>query len=141
MTLVKYLFKIQDPNWISGFVDAEGCFLVRLSSTLTYASLVFQVAQHIRDAKLLKELINYFNCGHYRLSSKMAGVYIVTKFVDINTIILPFFNKYPLQGVKSKDFADFCKAVDIVSNKAHLSKEGLDQIRIIKNRMNTNRKE
>jgi hypothetical protein len=64
-----------------------------------------------------------------------------------------FFNKYPLQGVKSKDFSDFCKAVDIVGNKArargpcktqglaHLSKEGLDQIRIIKNRMNTNRKE
>ena len=64
-----------------------------------------------------------------------------------------FFNKYPLQGVKSKDFSDFCKAVDIVGNKAHLKiffnkkssrrarKEGLDQIRIIKNIMNTNIKE
>lgn len=39
-----------------------------------------------------------------------------------------FFYKYPLQGIKSKDFSD-------------LSKEGLDRIRIIQNRMNTSRKE
>jgi len=41
--------------------------------------------------------------------------------------------------VKSKDFADFCKVVDIIKVKGHLTAEGLDQIRKIKSGMNTGR--
>jgi hypothetical protein len=51
-----------------------------------------------------------------------------------------FFQKYPLQGVKSKDFKDFCKVAELMENKAHLTAEGLDQIRQIKAGMNTGRK-
>jgi LAGLIDADG DNA endonuclease family protein len=89
----------------------------------------------------MKSLIEYLGCGYTTLENRGTIDFKVTKISNIRDVIIPFFNKYPLQGVKSKDFSDFCKAVDIVGNKAHLSKEGLDQIRIIKNRMNTNRKE
>jgi hypothetical protein len=34
----------------------------------------------------------------------MAGYYIVTRFKDINEKIIPFFDNYPLQGSKRKDF-------------------------------------
>jgi hypothetical protein len=39
--------------------------------------------------------------------------------------------------VKSEDFADFCKVVDIMKVKGHLTVEGLDQIHKIKAGMNT----
>jgi hypothetical protein len=35
--------------------------------------------------------------------------FTVIKFKDIEENIIPFFNKYLLQGVKSKDYADFYK--------------------------------
>jgi hypothetical protein len=41
--------------------------------------------------------------------------------------------------VKSKDFEDWVKVAEIISSKAHLTKEGLEQIRAIKNGMNRNR--
>lgn len=58
---------------------------------------------------------------------------------DIIKIIIPFFTKYPLQGAKRLDFADFCKVAELMKNKAHLTPEGLDQIREIKSGMNSGR--
>ena len=39
-------------------------------------------------------------------------------------------------GLKLWIFFDFCKAAELVKNKVHLTKEGLDQIRLIKMGMN-----
>jgi hypothetical protein len=58
--------------------------------------------------------------------------FIVGKFSDIESNIIPFFTNYPVQGVKSADFADFCRVVALLKVKAHLTPEGLDQIRVIK---------
>jgi len=131
--------KIQDPHWISGFVDAEGCFFVTFTNNSTGVGLVFKVTQHIRDDSLLKEFINYFNCGRYIISSKEAGDYIVTKFSDINMKIIPFFNKYPILGSKSLDFADFEQVAKLIENKDHLTAEGFKQISKIKSGMNKGR--
>jgi hypothetical protein len=37
------------------------------------------------------------------------------------------------------DFADFCRVVDLMAKKAHLTQEGLNQILFIKSGMNTAR--
>lgn len=131
---------IQDPYWISGFVDAEGCFFVTLTNKLTSASLIFKVTQHVRDTDLLKELINYFNCGYYKACTNNAGDFIVTKFNDINSIIIPFFNKYPILGSKLRDFLDFVKVAELIKKKDHLTTDGLEKIKQIKLSMNKGRK-
>lgn len=43
-------------------------------------------------------------------------------------------------GVKSLDFNDFCQVADIMKEKKHFTKEGLEQIRKIKAGMNKGRK-
>jgi hypothetical protein len=54
---------------------------------------------------------------------------------DITTKIIPFFSKYPIKGIKSLDFSDFCKVAQKMENKDHLTEEGLNQIRLIKSGM------
>jgi len=68
--------------------------------------LKFQITQHNRDTPLMKSLVEYLGCGGYkeRLNG-VAGDVTVIRFTDINEKIIPFFNKYPLQGVKSHEFA------------------------------------
>ena len=61
------------------------------------------------------------------------------KFNDLSEKVIPFFQNISLQGIKSKDFADFCKAVDIIKVKGHLTNEGLDEIRKLKIGMNKGR--
>ena len=57
--------------------------------------------------------------------------FIVTKFEDIIKII-SFFEKYPIIGVKALDFADWCEAVELMKKGAHLTSEGLEEIKKIK---------
>jgi hypothetical protein len=136
---------IPDPFWITGFVDAEGCFNVRLIKTSKGDSvnLRFLVTQHIRDAKLLNSLVDYFECGKYsvRLSTSLHGDFIVTKFDDIKCKIVPFFEKYPLQGEKYLDFLDFKKIMLLKgSTYVSLTEETLTEIKQIKSCMNKGRK-
>lgn len=56
----------------------------------------------------------------------------VSKFEDIIQKIIPLFNSYSLKGGKLLDYMDFCKAVELMKNKAHLTVEGIAKIRYIK---------
>jgi hypothetical protein len=65
----------------------------------------------------------------------------ITKFSDIVNIIIPFFNKYPIVGMKSLDFKDFKRICDIIKTKDHLTSSSVfNQILKIKSGMNQNRK-
>ena len=132
----------RDPNWLAGFTSAEGCFLIRTfkagTNTGEAVKLVFQLTQHVRDEQLMISFIDYFNCGNI-CKSRESFVYRVEKFSDIQNKIIPFFNKYQIQGVKHLDYLDFCKTAELIENKSHLTKEGLYQIKEIKTGMNKGR--
>nr|YP_009577872.1 LAGLIDADG endonuclease [Cordyceps cicadae]QBG64897.1 LAGLIDADG endonuclease [Cordyceps cicadae] len=107
------------------------------------AQLVFTISQHVRDELLLKSIINYLNCGTYRVhNNRDLGDYICSDFENIYTKIIPFFKQYSILGVKSQDFDDWVKAAELIKNKEHLcfaTKEGLDIILTLKSGMNRNR--
>lgn len=128
---------------MSGFTSAKGCFLIGLFKSKTVTGfairLVFQLNQHSRDKKLIRSLIEYFNCrGVYKDSD--AYYFRVTKFIDIEKKIIPFFQKHPILGVKAKDFNDFCEVAGLIKEKKDLTHEGLEQIRRIKYGINRGRK-
>ena len=65
----------------------------------------------------------------------------ISKFSDIINIIIPFFNKYPIIGMKSMDFIDFKKVCEILKTKDHLTSTPVfNKIIEIKSGMNLNRK-
>ena len=128
------------PGWITGFVEGDGGFSIEINkspkSKLGFTVLLrLVVTQHIRDEYLMASLVKYFNCGNIRQDNREAVpaiYYRVSKFIDISQIIIPYFKKYPFMGGKALDFSYFCKAEELVRNKAHLSEEGLQKIREIK---------
>ena len=135
--------QILDPNWLAGFTSAEGCYYVEIYKAKTKqgeaVKLVFQVSQHIRDEQLMRSLIKYLNCGCIIINRTRVD-FRVTKFNDIKNIIIPFFQKYQIHGLKALDFADFCKVAEMMNKKEHLSAGGLENIKQIKARMNLGRK-
>ena len=131
------------PYWIAGFASGDGSFLVRFRINDAYIAgarveLVFILTQHFRDLSLINYLPDYFGCGQ-SYSYKEYAEFKCHSFKDIYEKILPFFIKYPILGVKSKDFEDWAKIADIIHSKAHLTKEGLEQIKLIKAGMNRGR--
>lgn len=134
--------EILDVNWFVGFVEGEGCFMVSVQEakckTRYDISLRFTVTQHNRDLDLLNGLINYLGCGRCYLSRNEA-TFIVSKFGEISNKIIPLFNEHSLLGTKRKDYLDFLKVAELILSKDHLTKEGVEKIKLIKNNMNSNR--
>ena len=135
--------KTIDPNLLSGFASAEGCFLMRVTPSKTKVGfrvqLVFQLTQHVRDEKLLIRFISFFNCGNVVKYREVLD-FRVYKLRDIEEKIIPFFKKHRIRGVKALDFEDWCKAAELMKEKKHLTAEGLEEIKQIKTGMNTGRK-
>jgi hypothetical protein len=102
--------------------------------------LKLKITQHTRDIELMQSLVKFFGCGliEKRLNSNVCD-FIVYSHKDIWEKIIPFFEKYPIQGVKYEDFMDFCKVALLIKNKAHLTQQGIEEILNIKSRMNTKR--
>ena len=136
---------IPDNNWIAGFVSGEGNFDVRITQQLsniigTRVQLRFRISQHERDFKLMELLVKHLGSGTiYKYPGKDAIVLTIVKFSDITNIIIPFFEKNPLQGVKILDYLDWCKIAQLMIGGSHLTIEGLNLIRIIKEGMNKGR--
>ena len=85
-------------------------------------------------------LIIYLGAGKIYKGSKNKIVSLtIYKFSDIISLIIPFFEQNPLYGVKHLDYLDFYKIVKLMSDGSHLTKEGLEQIDLIKAQMNKGR--
>ena len=137
---------IPNAKWLSGFVSGEGNFDVSIihnsKQKLGYqVKLRFRISQHVRDLKLMELLINYLGAGRIELNSSKSIVSLtIVKFSDLNNKIIPFLEKNTLHGVKILDFLDFCAVAKLMNEGKHLTIEGLELIRTIKSKMNTNRK-
>ena len=133
---------IPNPSWLGGFVSGEGCFMVRIFKTaetnLGFAvKLEFIITQHWRDEQLITSLINYLNCGRVYKNKSGTMDFKVTKFADLENIIIPFFKKHMILGIKSKDFEDW--SLVAMKKRLHLTEKGLEKIRLIKAGMNRGR--
>ena len=135
---------IPDPYWITGFVNGEGTFDIKIykSNTNTgYAvQLRFRIPQHERDINLIEVLFKYFGSGVIEKHTQFPAItLVIVKFSHIIEKVIPFFELYPLIGIKQRDFLDWCKTARLMKDKLHLTPDGLNLIRTIKDGMNKGR--
>lgn len=132
-----------NPNWITGFVDAEGCFYVRFVKSNSYKTgwlvqACFQLGVHNRDLELLLLIKSFFK-GVGSIYGNDKGKYVlyqVRNLDDILRVIIPHFDKYPLIGEKYNNYLLFKNIVNLMNNKEHLNKEGLNKIISYKSSLN-----
>jgi hypothetical protein len=135
-----------DAQWITGFVDGEGCFHVGLNRHREMRAGVqvlpeFTVVQHRRDIQVLHALKAFFGCGVVRVNHGDRMAFRVRKLEDLDKRIVPFFAAHPLKTKKHVDFIKFRNVLTLMSKGAHLTSEGVDQIRVIASQMNRGSKE
>ena len=133
-----------DAQWITGFVDGEGCFHVGINPheemTAGYQVLPeFTVVQHERDAQVLFALKAYFGCGVVRTNHGDRMAYRVRGVKHLLERIVPFFVKHPLKTKKNVDFLKFRDVLILMEAGNHLTSEGVENIRSIARQMNRGR--
>lgn len=126
----KKIFQILEinPYWITGFVDAEGCFSIRITkskNTKWKVSTSFEISLHIKDVDILYKIQSFFGVGAvYLRKDRNIAAYKVSKLEYLRDKIIPHFKKYPLISQKSIDFDLWCKVIEIILKKEHLSQSG-----------------
>lgn len=128
-----------NPNYITGFVDGEGCFHITISKKTGYktgysVNLAFSIGLHRKDVDLLKSIQGYFG-GIGVLSVAETTVLWRVFSVKELKVIIDHFDNYPLITKKVRDFFLF-KALQLFINKVHLTLEGLIKMVSIKASIN-----
>ena len=129
-----------DPWFLTGFVDAEGCFTLGISrnkycKTGWSIQLFFQIALHRKDAELLERIQNYFGVGKIHKHGPQSIILRISSIKDLQ-VLFNHFDKYPLVTQKLADYNLFKLAYNIMINKEHLTQEGLLKLVAIKGSLN-----
>jgi hypothetical protein len=130
-----------DANWVVGFTDGEGCFHVGINThpdmkTGFQVLPEFTVVQHQRDVQLLHALKAFFGCGVVRKNHGDRMAYRVRSLEHLLKQICPFFVAHPLKSKKNVEFRKFRRICLLMEQRAHLSAEGIEEIRRIASQMN-----
>jgi hypothetical protein len=121
-------------NYISGYVDGEGCFTVSFSrrekmTTGWEIKPSFSVSQNEDRSQVLRLMQKYFGCCSLRRDYNDKTLKLETR--DLKNLmekIIPHFQKYPLLSSKRKDFMIFVKICKLIQKKRHIKKNGLRKI-------------
>jgi hypothetical protein len=127
-------------HYFAGFVDGEGSFNVSLRKREDHQMgwqvvLTFNVSQ--RESYILAQLKKLMGCG--RLQSRKDGVhyYVVSNPRSITERVIPFFDRFPfLSQKKQRDFSIFKSITKLVMEKKHLTKDGLQEIVELREKIN-----
>jgi hypothetical protein len=98
--------------------------------------LRFQISLHDKDTALLEQIKNFLGVGTiYKDVGRQAVKFVVLSIKDIS-VIIDHFDKYPLITQKRADYELFKQAFFIISNKEHVTMEGLLKIVALKSSLN-----
>lgn len=140
-------------GWITGFVDGEGCFSIHLVRQPHRAARRgyrtgfqvghrFVVTQGAKSVECLRMMQQYFGVGRLHCNRRHDNhkedlyQFIVASRSDLQTTIIPFFQRYPLRTAKRLDFEKFVRCMQMIATNEHLSYRGLFEIAEIMQTMN-----
>lgn len=102
------LVPLLSPEYITGFVDGDGCFsIIEAPSSKNQERFAFVISQNKRSEEVLHKFKEYFGCGYVHKTSADMMEFRVGNQKDLVEKILPFFEKYPLQSSKKANLAKF----------------------------------
>jgi LAGLIDADG endonuclease len=134
-------------QWIVGFVDGEGCFAIsvvrnavcRLGWQVQHEFSVTQAAPSLRALELLME---YFGVGSLIVNRRTDNHrtplwrFSVKRRGDLVRVIIPFFKEHSLRIAKRSDFERFCMVLQMMQDRRHLDRPGLQRIAALTEQMN-----
>lgn len=155
-------------SWLTGFVEADGYFGVKILESATgwfsasaeskpksdtrkrvrsgSIKLVFRLDQRSFDTPtnttfvpFMEKLAKFLDCSVLPYKEDKVLSLSLTSLDKLTNLII-YFDKYPLIGVKGKDFKDWIKIYYMIKNKEHLTEAGKEKIILLQSNMNSKRK-
>jgi hypothetical protein len=129
---------------LCGFINADGGFYLNIVKNnkvklSELAKIKITITQNNKSLIVLERIKVFLGLGSIYKDSRSDASYLqIASLTQINKFI-EVFKPARLLGAKALDYYDFNKGVDIINNKDHLIKEGLNALKIISAGMNSKR--
>ena len=129
-------------NYISGYVDGEGCFSISFSKRekLNIGWEVkpsFAVGQNYDRRQVLDLMMEYFGCGFLRRDyADKTLKYEIRSLDELLKKVIPHFKNFPLKSSKQNDFLKFAEICKLMKNHKHLEIIGFKKIVELAYKMN-----
>lgn len=133
-------------EYISGFVDGEGCFSVSFTKRPRFlvgweTKPSFSVSQNRDRAQQLFIMQQHFGCGFMRDGVTDNTIkYEVRRLNDLLEKVLPHFERYPLLSAKQRDVESLKEICLIMKQNEHITPCGMRKILPIAFSMNSSGK-
>ena len=153
---------IDSNNWLSGFTDAHGNFSMTIYDRKRNNNVIRTSVQTFFRIEVKQNYSNIhspinINNNYFNIMTKIAefltiNLYTRTRTVEDKTyysfmaiahnsksheIIRKYFYRFPLFSSKYLNYLDWCRVQDL--HRKDLSKDNLESIKLIKNKLNKNR--
>lgn len=138
-------------DYLIGFTEGEGMFYVGVvrsrgtSRTKTGWQVIYflKISQNPSGEGILKEFRNRLGCGYIKKNSQTdltdkSLAFVVRDLQNIKDKVIPFYDNKLI--IKKDAFTKFKQVINIVSEKKHLTKEGITKILDISYSMNTRKR-
>ena len=147
---------LDNNSWFSGFVDSDGSFSVQYTNTDSGAkkrkiSCRLRIEQRMLDPitktsyfDILNQISIFLNCNLLTRTQKSTNntYYTLAASSKLSlSIIINYFNKFPLYTSKYLDYKDWEQVAHLIINNKHLTVEGIKRVELARSRMNTKRTE
>lgn len=134
-----------DLDWVAGFINADGSFSLGTQKSKEHSlgmrvSPKITITQNNTSLSLLYFIVSSLGIGSVYKHDRdgLASRAVIFSREDINFFISKF-KEHSLHGAKALDYLDFCKGIEIINEKAHLTRDGLNKILELSQQMNSNR--
>lgn len=127
------------PQYVAGFIDGEGSFVVGFGRHKTLKRRVeirleFSIELRADDAEILHRIMKTIGCGRiYDASYERYGwyphvTYKIGSTKEMERYLIPFLDRTPLQAKKREVYRIFREIVLMFRRKEHLTDAGFRRI-------------
>ena len=127
-----HLVKI-DKEWLSGIIDADGCFSCSFVNEYPRPQLV--IVAILEELPLLVEIKNFIKCGNVRVRKANQNFYALFQISSpeqfkekLFPLLFTTGNDVLLRTNKRITLQKFRKVISLILNEKHLTQEGKGQI-------------
>ena len=141
-------------SWFTGFIETNGHFDVVITkfkkkSNGAKIKLKFIIDQHLYDEITLSSLLPIMqeiakflsgNVNKYITKQNKEFLSINISAIDKLTFVVNYFNKYPLAGIKNKNFKDWVEIYNLIISDQHTTTCNISKIKLIQSNINNKNK-
>ncbi|KFH98272.1 LAGLIDADG endonuclease (mitochondrion) [Podila verticillata NRRL 6337] len=114
------LFIPINGNYISGFIAGDGSINIHPFSltfdSLKFCSIFLSITQHKNNLFLMNEIKDFFNVNNkLKIQSNNSVQLLIENKEFFRSTLIPFFNKYPLHGIKLINLNKIIKILELIN--------------------------